>query len=206
MICGQFTSCVKTLKQEVVIPKKPKEKQKRNKTNRQPKREVTYSSFPCDDKNRMNKCICFCDSRSKASCTENGKTYTLDHSKIDVEVLCMHLDGGVIANSDSKKCDYALFVRDNVDNGYGRAVFVELKGGGTETALKQLLSTLTMPEVIELRRDYKRVYGRIVNTSSAPRIQNTSDYMELKELLLQFGGNLKTEEWDFCELYPDLDK
>ena len=206
MNCEQFLICVRDLKQETKVIRLNKKATKR-KRKELPKEEkiTTYINYPCKDEARMNCCVSFFDFRSKPSCTEKGKTYTLDHSETNLEVLCMHIDGGVVAEKDTLRCDYAFFIKDMVDQGCGRAVFIELKGGGTEKALKQLIATLNMPEIFELSKDYRRIYGRIINTSSVPKIQSTGLYMDLKERLKKLGGNLKTGEWDFVEYYSELD-
>lgn len=205
MICEGFPVCAQKLKrEESIIEQKRKQSKKRGKAKRKEK-AITYNGNPCQDEQRTTKCVNFLDCRSKPSCTEKGKTYTLDQSESNNEVLSMHIDGGVIDEPDSCRCDYAFFVRDRVDNGYGRAIFVELKGGATRKALKQLIETLNWSEVHELAKVYKKIYCRIVNTSSVPRIQSTNEYMELKEILSKFGGNLKTGEWNFVERYEEID-
>jgi hypothetical protein len=204
MMCGQFPTCVETFKHEekpVKVKGLNKSKKKANTTEI----KHIYTGYPCGDANKRERCVCFSDTRSKPSCTENGKTYTLDHGGANVEVLCMHIDGGVVDDAESQRCDYAYFVRDKVDHGHGRAIFIELKGSNTRTALKQLIVTLDMPEVNALKRSYKRIYGRVVNTSSVPRIQNTGLYMDLKEKLKRMGGNLKIGEWNLVEPYNKLD-
>lgn len=206
MICNRFATCATHItSEEITVRTKKKLPKKKRKGNRNTQKEFSYKNYPCENEQRMNQCVVFSDYRSKASCTEKGKTYTLDHSEKHIEVLCMHIDSGVIDDAELSRCDYVLFVRDKVNRGHGRAIFVELKGCNTKKALKQLIETLKMPEVIELSKKYKKVYGRVVNSSCVPRIQNTGEYLELKELLMMFGGNLKTGEWNFVERYAELD-
>ncbi|MCR4936379.1 MAG: hypothetical protein K5990_07870 [Oscillospiraceae bacterium] len=206
MICKQFPVCAVQLKREDRTRKSKKQSKKSRKGTGTARKEYAYTGFPCGNETRMGACVHFLDNRSKPSCTEKGKTYTLDHSETNLEVLSMHLDGGVNEGKDGRRCDYVFFVRDHVDRGQGRVILIELKGGGTRDALNQLSETLDIPEIQALGKDFKRFYGRVVNTSSPPRIQNTPAYMEVKEKLHRLGGNLKTGEWDFVEGYGELDK
>ena len=206
MVCEQFPTCVDTLKHEVKpLQAKKKGAAKSKKKIKSAEVEHIYTGYPCGDEGKKECCLCFLDTRSRPSCTENRKTYTLDQSDVKVEVLCMHIDGGVVDDAKSQRCDYAFFVRDGIDHGRGRAILIELKGSDTPTALKQLIVTLELPEVSALKKNYKRIYGRVVNTSSVPRIQNTDLHMDLKEKFMRMGGNLKIGEWNLVEHYSELD-
>ncbi len=207
MSCNQFCQCVCSLKREEkpVKKQKRKEKNRKNKKDDGSKTEYIFTGSACKNKEQISKCVCFLDKRSRASCTEKGKTYTLVNHNPPTEVLCMHIDEGVVGNNDGTRCDYAFFVRDGIDQGQGRMILIELKGGNVQKALTQLKKTLDLAEVQELKKKYKRVYGRVVFSSCPPRIRNSDLHLDMKEEFDTLHGNLKMTEVDFVEEYNELD-
>ena len=208
MICQQFALCVQNV-QQAESPDANKERKKKKggiKKRRVQEKDARYINYPCGNPEKLCRCVSFLDQRSRPSCSENGKTYTLDHSGIPFEVLCMRLDGGVIDSAEISKCDYAFFLRDKAGQNDRRAIFIELKGTDTKRALLQLQETLCANAVRGIRQTHTKLYGRIVNTSGIPRIQSTEEYLDLKELLMHLGGNLKVKEWHFIEKYEELDE
>ena len=208
MICQRFVECLQNLKTEY---KRADEKTRKNigkkekpKSNGQAQKgEWIYVGYPCKDDVFIKKCVEYFDGRSKPKCAENGKSYVLSKGGYSFNVLCMHIDGGVIDDNTCDKCDYALFLQDGVEESKGRAIYIELKGKNTEHAIDQLISTID--KFKDAGGLYKRVYARIVNASSPPRIQNTESYIDLQEKVMELGGNLKTREMEFVEEYSALD-
>lgn len=205
MICRQFQTCLETtyiMEQSALAPKNNKKKKsKRPKT----KKAYSLSEPTCGNRDNQKKCIMFFDRRSQPSCTEKGKTYTLDNSSKNFQVVCFHIDGGVIDSDKCNKCDYAFFLKDKASGGNGRAIFIELKGSHIRDALAQLDDTLSLETFKDISKIYKKIYGRIVVTSSVPRIRNDNQFMDLKKRFIQLGGNLKVSEINFVEQYDDLD-
>lgn len=208
MICQRLVECLQNLKTEYKRvdekTRKDKGKKEKHRSNGQAQKgEWIYVGYPCEDDAFIKKCVEYFDGRSRPKCAENGKSYVLSKGGYSFNVLCMHIDGGVIDDNTCDKCDYALFLQDGVEESKGRAIYIELKGKNTEDAIDQLTSTID--KFGNAGGLYKKVYARIVNTSSPPRIQNTESYVNLQEKMMKLGGNLKTHEWDFVESYRDLD-
>lgn len=208
MICGNFLSCLENtqLLEQQATKGKSKKKRKNKKEKAKPKIVKILSQPVCGNSEYQNKCIVSFDCRSKPSCTENGKTYTINQADKRFKVMCYHIDGGVIDSCDCNKCDYAFFIQDKASDGKGRAIFIELKGGNVRKAVLQLKETLSSNTFNSVNQLYKKIYGRIVVSSCKPDIRSTDDFLELEELLMKNGGNLKIKEFDFEELYADLDR
>lgn len=207
MNCIEFCQCVNEITWRKVKEKSTRKSRAKRKKERnlKPKEETVFENYPCNNIQRLRKCVCYADDRSQPSCSEHGKTYTLIQGEKRNNILCMHVDGGILDEIDSNKCDYLFLVMDHVDGGNGRAIFIELKGSATRDALAQLKATIKSPAFQGIELNYKKIYGRIVNTSSVPNIQSAPDFIELKEIFLRLGGNLKTHEWNFLENYDELD-
>lgn len=205
MVCNRFQECLETTRILEGAKIYPKTNKKKKAKRLEEKNKSLYSDPACGNQNIQKKCIAFFDRRSQPSCTEKGKTYTLNQSATNFQVLCFHIDGGVINSPECNKCDYAFFLKDNVDGGKGRAVFIELKGKNIRHAMKQLNETLSLDAFKDVSSVYKKIYGRIVVTSSIPRLQSDDDFIELKERFIKLGGNLKIGEMNFVEQFDNLD-
>jgi hypothetical protein len=153
---------------------------------------------------REDVCVKFYDDRSKPSCNEKGKSYSIINPERKYKVLSLHMDGGVITEdkqtpSNFSKCDYLFVFKDPKQP---TAFLIELKGKSTSDAIDQISHTL------EIFRDElqgcKRVYGRIVNTSSIPNIKNNPDFIELYKDLKKLHGDLKTHERILEENYAEI--
>lgn len=205
MICGRVKECMEQTRH--ILPEKKKNGKKRSR-NRDQHREDIYqqplSQPPCDDKEQQKKCIAFLDKRSQIRCEEKGKTYILDQSKENPrhEIIKFFVDKGIITDPEASKvykCDNVLLVRDS-----GTVVLVELKGSDTRHAIKQLAETLFQEKLHPVWNSQKRVFGRVVCKSTPPRIQNTDEFMDLKESFLSLNGNLKIAEEIMVEKYQEL--
>ena len=214
MSCKQLKECLDNLKwdetalQQTPDPQNKAQREKiKGKYQKIQQEHQTLTGNPCKNAEKLKKCVAYAGQRSLMNCKENGKCYTLDVDGNYFDGFCIHVDGGIIDKDDSRsRCDFALFLNDHCDEGKGRAIFIELKGSDTKKALKQLKETMQMDEFKDIHRDYRKAYGRIVCSSSVPRIQNTGEYMDLKEYLKRHGGNLKTKEFSFIEHYAEIDK
>lgn len=127
------------------------------------------------------------------------------------EVMQFHIDKGVITDPEAStvnKCDYVLLVKDSDAPGGqgGTAILVELKGVETRHALKQLFATLNQRELKPLWDSQRRVYGRVVCRSTPPRIQNTDEYLDVKEAFIDRNGNIKIAEENMIEEYDELER
>lgn len=214
MICNTLKECTESMHHVVPMEKKKRKKGKKTASVRNKETNVYQQPLcmsPCSSESQQRRCIEFLDCRSNSTCEENGKSYTLDQSQEYPrhEVIKLHIDGGVITNPEAStvnKCDYVLLVRDGVQKGQKRntAVLVELKGKKVPHALKQLMGTLRQLEFQPVWNSYARVFGRIVCTSSIPRIQSNDDFIEAKEAFLSKGGNLVIREESYVEEYGRL--
>nr|WP_300816380.1 hypothetical protein [uncultured Acetatifactor sp.] len=213
MICSRVKECVECTRH--MMHQAEKGKKKRNRAARKRDKEADcymqpLCQSPCQDKSRQKGCIEFLDCRSKPSCTEKGKTYTLDQSQEypKHEVMMLHIDGGAITNPEActvDKCDYALWVKDGLqrDRKKDTAILIELKGKDVRHAVRQVMETLHQPEFCAAWRECARVYGRIVCTS-VPRIRSNDEIMEAKEEFLMRGGNLVIKEESYIDVYKEL--
>ena len=202
MSCKSFLDCLNYLKQ------------KREKTSHECKQKGSradsaggFPGCPCGDLSRSKRCIDYADTRSKASCSENNKTYTLDKTGDDFQTICMHVDGGIVDKTDHReRCDYAFFLHGGSIKTDDCAIFIELKGVKTKKALEQLLSTVSDDIFGDVPKTHKKIFCRIVNSSSAPRIRSTPEYTRLQKWCMDHNGNLKMGERTFLEKYAELDK
>lgn len=147
--------------------------------------DVSCDRKPC--------CVHFCDNRSNAVCTERGKTYHLQNTRDrQCTILSLHIDGGIVVTDrqtpeNTSKCDY-LFLVDTKTKLNPIAILIELKGTDVAKAVEQISSTYFLFK--ETLKHCSKVYGRIVCSNGAPRIQNTPTYISLQRLLKQRNGNL----------------
>lgn len=213
MSCKLFPECLQNLKWENNptrdVGKKNVHKSKRKKGKQQSEqtKQITITEYPCKEKRKADQCIEFAGRRSQISCSENGKKYILDMRNQLMDSICYHIDGGVIdKNDDCSRCDYAIFVNDQYEGGQGRAIFIELKGSDTSKAIDQIMQTVKMDTFQIATRAYKKLYGRIVNTASAPRIRSTSKFIDVMEYFILHEGNIKIHEVTFIEDYNKMDE
>ncbi len=203
MICDKLKDCMEQTK-HTESEKKGKKRPQNGKRSKDGIYQQPLSQPPCGDIEKQKKCIDFLDNRSRIKCEEKGKTYILDQSKECPrhEIIKFFVDKGIITNPEAStnyKCDNALLVRDS-----GIVVLVELKGSDTHHAIKQLSATLLQKDLYPAWSSQQRVFGRVVCRSTPPRIQNTDEYMDLKEELHLLNGNLKIVEEIMVEKYDEL--
>ncbi len=207
MICDKVKECFEMTRHMPLPVERGKQKGKK-KQNQSWEQEDAYQQplgqSPCRSDAQQKKCIDFLDSRSQIKCEENGKVYILNQSKINprYEVIKFFVDQGIITNPEAGrvyKCDNVLLIKDS-----GTAILVELKGKEIRHALKQLSATLDQKELQTLWDCQKRIFGRVVCRSTPPRIQNTNEYMGIKEDFARRNGNLKIAEENMVEEYDAL--
>lgn len=157
------------------------------------------------DSNGEEKCIEVSDCRSNVKCEERKKKYVLENTKKN-HVILYKMDGGII-RQDKKvplgtcKCDY-LFV---INGKECDAILTELKGVDVAHSLKQIDGTLN--QFSDVFSKFSHVYGRIVVSSSTPRIKASPSYVNLvKKICSTYGGNLKIGETYIVEKDVDLHK
>lgn len=216
MICAKLKECMEKTQHVFPEEKKTGKKGKSAAGKNKKKKEADLYQQPlclpqCGSRERQEGCIAFLDCRPKVTCSERGKSYTLDQGQENPkhEVILLHIDGGVISNPEASmanKCDYAILVREGTSRAEKKmtAFLVELKGKQVDHALKQLKATLHQTEFKPLWESCNRVFGRIVCTSSVPRIRRTDAYIATAEEFLERGGNLKMEEGAFEEEYRNV--
>lgn len=61
-------------------------------------------------------------------------------------------------------------------------------------------------ELQSLWDSQRRIFGRVVCRSTPPRIQNTDEYMDVKEAFFDRNGNIKIEEENMVEEYDELEQ
>lgn len=216
MICDKVKECAEKTRHMQPPEKSKKNKGKKTQNKKQKKADIyqyPLRAFPCGSDACRKKCIDFLDRRSQIKCEENGKTYILDQSKKypHYEVIKYHIDKGVITDPEAStvnKCDNVVLLKDSDTSSIkgGTAILVELKGIETRHALKQLLATLRQQELQSLWDNQRRIFGRVVCRSTPPRIQNTDEYMDVKEAFFDRNGNIKIAEENMVEEYDELEQ
>ena len=147
---------------------------------------------------RKKQCIVYRDFRKQAICEEKKKRYNLINDK-NYKIGLFHMDGGIICDElNIQKCDFLYVI---YDEDCPTAVFVELKGGDINHAVRQLKESIDMYGA-SLNR---RVCARII-CSSVPRLYNDPIVKNLKkELTKRYkGGNLVIFERNKDEKYSDI--
>lgn len=163
-----------------------------------------HAGDPCP---RRDRCV---DPRSGkvsvASCEQNGRTYSLTNPGRRFDVTILNVDGGVIDDDRTKKCD-SMFVFDG-DGQDGPVVLIELKGTHIETAYAQISETLNVLQGF-FRSRKAGVYGRIVFRANrrTPDIKHSPAFIKLHDRLCrEYGGDLKRAVDRFDERLEDLRK
>lgn len=213
MVCNSLKECIE--KTHHILPENENKKHGRGKDSQKHHKKPTdnyktpLSQAPCDDSAQQEKCIVFLDCRSKATCTENEKSYTLDQSNEypKHEIIKLHIDGGAIIDQDganSNKCDYVVWVKEkDASKKRKTAILIELKGVSVQHAIKQLMATIKQPEFREEWKSCDRMFGRIVCTS-VPRAMTNDARIEAMKEFFDRGGNLVIKEQSYEEEYKNL--
>lgn len=90
---------------------------------------------------RLPKCTCRCQSGARLSAAENGRKFILvvsDWKKVEK----IKVDGALICDSNTEKCDYFFFYYPSGKKEKSHAYFVELKGKNIGKAMSQIISTI----------------------------------------------------------------
>lgn len=128
--------------------------------------------------NNLTRCILSCDSRSKITCRDHGKAYTMLNTRNNKAINYL-MDGGVIKLDKSvpegvKKCDNVIIL----DGSDKIAVLVELKGEQVSDGISQLYETYH--RFRDVFSTCQRVYARCVtNRRITPNLTATPDYKKL---------------------------
>lgn len=158
----------------------------------------------CMNGNRP-ECVHVSDKRSEVKCEEKGKKYILKNTMKN-HIILYQIDGGVIVADKlvpegTSKCDF-LFV---ICKQNPEAILTELKGVDVRKSLKQLEGTLRLFK--DYFRTFSKIYGRVIVTSSTPKLKATPEYVKLVKLLSgTYHGNLRIEERQFTETDTELEQ
>lgn len=159
-----------------------------------------FTSCPHNQK----KCIDKEGKISNVKCEENGKVYVLQNTE-NKYIISYRMDGGVIKEDKSvpngtNKCDYVFMIE---DKSAPKVILIELKGVSVKKALLQLLGTIDLYE--NFLNSCSNVFGRIVVTSSTPKLKADPSYITLsKKIKVKYNGNIKIQEKRLLEKYIDL--
>ncbi len=147
----------------------------------------------CDEYNcsRQSRCVVSNDTRQLIVCKENKKEYRLINDK-GLLIINYHMDGGVIDDSNQKKCDYLIYIPSSK-----KVILIELKGTQFSNAVTQILETLK-----RYKNNFRgcHVYARIVG-QGVPNIHNDANYITLTKDIRKLGGDFfaKTNIYTECE-------
>ncbi|MEO6720257.1 MAG: hypothetical protein ABIN67_07810 [Ferruginibacter sp.] len=128
------------------------------------------------------KCVELNEKRKIYSVSENNKKYTL-HNKSGVVIRQVKIDRCLAQRENEKRCD---FLMDSSD--LRIAIFIELKGGDLNSAVKQIYST-----IIYLKTEFKgyRIDARIIGSKDVPGFISTPDYRRLAKEILPTKGTIE---------------
>ena len=136
MVCNLLKSCSESI-QHVKARQNFRGNHLKRKSDNQLQHSQAIRELPlniplCNNRERQKKCVEFLDNCSKPTCKERGKSYTLIQcTQVPRhEVICYHIDEGVIDDTTVTKCDYAFFLRDSpsLKHSKGTIILIELKG------------------------------------------------------------------------------
>lgn len=129
-------------------------------------------------------CIEYDEVRPICIASEGSKTYTLKNLS-GYKVRKVKIDGCFSQKAGEKRCDFLMSID---DNGIKNAIFIELKGGELNDAIKQLFST-----IIFLKKEFEkyRIDARIVGTKDVPGFINTPSYRKLAKEIMISKGTIK---------------
>lgn len=128
---------------------------------------------------------------STISFSQNKRTYVAKNSN-KKQVLGFWVDGGLITTTESKKCDSALVVENDL------CYLIELKGASIDIACEQLSSTI---ENFSKNYDMQKFVCRVVvshyNTIKANSEKCIALKRKLREIKKKYG--IRQKDWDAQE-------
>lgn len=138
----------------------------------------------------VEKCILSCDKRSRVTCSDHGKTYTIINKGKKLAIN-YQMDGGIIKLDKHvpvgvKKCDNVVVLNGSTN----AAVLVELKGVQVSDGINQLYETYSRYR--NVFSTFNKIYARCVtNRRIPPDLRATPGY---KKLMSAIGmrGNYKS--------------
>lgn len=112
---------------------------------------------------------CCCDTKSNKVAEEKGRRFEIVCKKKNY--LKVHIDNGLIKDSNDNKCDY-LFIRDyTCEENKTEFYFVELKGSDIEKAFNQIEESITEVKKKHIKSLPKeKIRGFIVCSKVRPQI------------------------------------
>lgn len=125
------------------------------------------------------KAIKYSQAESKISFSENGRTYIADNIS-KKSILGFHVDGGLIVSSETKKCDYAFILENDI------CYLIELKGHGISEACNQISETI---EYFTKNFKMKKFVGRIVISHFNTHKVNDENFRNLQRKLRTIKKN-----------------
>lgn len=139
--------------------------------------------------NRHSVCIMSHDNRGRIVCKENKKAYILVNDK-KILITNFHMDGGIIDDSNQKKCDYLIYIPSTK-----KIILIELKGAQFSNAIAQILATL---DIYNDNLKDCQVFARIIG-QGVPNIRNASNYIMLEKQIQRRGGNVVSKTNTYIE-------
>ena len=120
-------------------------------------------------------CIKYCNKEERIVFEENKTKYTAKNPN-KKNILAFRVDNGYIKSTETKKCDFALIVEEDI------CYLIELKGKSVSVAAVQLLTTLEL--FLKQNPDMKRFLCRSIHTKiSTHKIENENSKKLRKELI-----------------------
>lgn len=131
-----------------------------------------------------------CDRRKRISIKEKGKVYRALNSEEKI-IIQYHIDAIENINQNKKKCDYALYVYDNLEalKDDDRVIFIELKGKNIKKAILQI--EVSINDLVQSHRlKPKRIDARIVASGVPKPNILRSDLIRLRTSLVKYGNGV----------------
>lgn len=128
-----------------------------------------------------DECVEFDEKRKICIANENGKTYKLFNNS-NYKIRKVKVDKCIKQKQRQKICDFLMEIEIIT-----RVIFIELKGGDLDEALKQIYSS-----IMHLESEFQnyQIEVRIVGSRDTPGFINLPDYTKLAKKLAKSKGKI----------------
>lgn len=139
-----------------------------------------------------DECLDFSDNRSmvvlKDKGSKSGSEYRAENSNRKT-LVCLRVDGCLMADMGEKKCDFLLLVCDRRDEEDEKiAHFIELKGSDISTAIKQLANSVKQLWPRLKQNEYDAAFAKLA-VSKTPKVVPAQDWLNLRRLMQNYNGD-----------------
>lgn len=133
-----------------------------------------------------DKCIKFSDNRAFIALRDEKSKSGSEYRAANVgrkNLICLKVDGCLISNQETKKCDFLLLDCDN-----NIAHFIELKGSDLATAIKQLTNSVKQVMQVLAKLEYEVAFAKLA-LSRTPKVIPAKEWLDLRRLMQAYKGD-----------------